>query len=172
MRRACRIWPTIIDAPLLPTEFVEQPRTASPPGTIMLSPFQAPFQWDKNASHSLFRSYNARYPDYPLHWLELGAHALSWLLISLFLFLFIPITLLIIAALLVNLLGVIIIDLLLIVVFKSLFRRHLPHYNRYFAPLLLPAVIHFCFSSGHATRTGLVAAFFPLAAAHKQLPPT
>ncbi|CAN8072732.1 unnamed protein product [Agarophyton chilense] len=170
-QRACRICLTIIDAPLLPTQVAEQPRAATPPLTIMLSPFQALLEWDKSASHSLYRSYNARYPAYPLHWLELGAHGLPWLLIPLFLFLFVPTMSPISAALLVNLLGVTIIDLALIAVFKSLFRRHRPHYNRSIAPLSLHAVDQFSFPSGHATRAGLVTAFVLLAAAHKQLPP-
>lgn len=136
----------------------------------MRSPFQLVLDWDKDASYFIYRSYNAHLPAFPLHLLEIAAHGVPWLVVPLVALLFYPSLSPTNSALLVNLLAVTIIDLGLIALFKPIFRRSRPHYNRSIAPLSLHAVDQFSFPSGHATRAGLVAAFVPLAAVHHQLP--
>ncbi|CDF35937.1 unnamed protein product [Chondrus crispus] len=95
----------------------------------------------------------------PLLALEVSGHGVPWLAIPILLFLCKTHLSATSAALMLNFLALTVLDLLVILILKPLFRRSRPVYNTGIGHVTLHAVDQFSFPSGHSTRGGFLSSF-------------
>lgn len=125
------------------------------------SAFARLLNWDQRASARLYNWY--RRSPYTPHWalmaLETSGHGLLWVMWPPLLFALSPQMPASLLSGLVNFYVLVLLDLLVILIMKPLFRRARPAYNSGLQPATVEAVDQFSFPSGHATRGVSVAAF-------------
>lgn len=117
-------------------------------------------QFDRDASYGVYRWYDENISTrFPLLALELSGHGIPWLVIPILIFLFKTQLSPVAAALTLNFLALTVLDLIVIVLLKPLFRRPRPVYNTGIGPATVHAVDQFSFPSGHSTRAGFLSSF-------------
>lgn len=114
--------------------------------------------WDKDTSR---RIYDASYTNARslLLFLELSGHGGLWLVLPALWFLFKPVMMPPVAASVLNYLALAALDLVVIGVVKPLVRRPRPAQNAGITAITIHAIDQYSFPSGHATRSGLNAAY-------------
>lgn len=114
--------------------------------------------WDKNVSR---RVYNASYQHtrFLLLLLEFSGHGVLWVVVPALFYLFLPHVSPPVSGILLNYLGVAVLDLVVIAIVKPVVGRQRPEHNGGMTAVTIQAIDQYSFPSGHATRAGLNAAF-------------